>query len=92
MAASPLITNLREQETQLLQKEADLRSLYGDKHPLMLNLKNEKAQLEAKIRAEILRITQTLDNNVRVAQARVDSLEGSMAGLRIGTPRIATPR
>ncbi len=82
VAASPLITNLREQETQLLQKEADLRSLYGDKHPLMLNLKNEKAQLEAKIRAEILRITQTLDNNVRVAQARVDSLEGSMAGLK----------
>ena len=48
VAASPLITNLREQETQLLQKEADLRSLYGDKHPLMLNLKNERGGHGAK--------------------------------------------
>ena len=82
VSASPLIINLREQESQLLQKEADLRSLYGEKHPLMLNLKNEKAQLESKIRAEILRITQVLENNVRVAQSRVDSLEGSLASLK----------
>src|SRR5215218_2224819 len=51
VASSPLILNLREQEAQLVREEADLRSLYGARHPRMVNLQNEKSDLAQKIKA-----------------------------------------
>lgn len=82
VANSPLIVNLREQETQILRQEAELRTLYGERHPRMLHLQNEKANLQEKLRSEINRITQTLENDVRVAQTRVGSIESSLGGFR----------
>ncbi len=82
VASSPLILNLREQEAQLVREEADLRSLYGARHPRMVNLQNEKSDLAQKIKAEINRVTQILENDVRVASSRVGSLETALGGLK----------
>jgi polysaccharide biosynthesis transport protein len=82
VASSPVIQNLRQQETELLREEAELRSLYGAKHPRIVNLRNEKENLAGKIRAEVNRIAQTLENDVRVARSRVASLEGQLGGLK----------
>ncbi|MFO1037172.1 MAG: polysaccharide biosynthesis tyrosine autokinase [Geminicoccaceae bacterium] len=81
VVSSPVIVNLRSQETELLRQEAELRTLYGEKHPRMVWLQNEKDQLQGKIRAEIDRITQVLDNDVRVASARVATIQGQLDGL-----------
>ena len=82
VGASPLILNLREQETQLVRQEAQLRNLYGEKHPRMIDLRNEKADLEHKVNAEINRIVQTMDNDVKVAQTRVSSIENQLGSYK----------
>ena len=82
VGASPLIVNLREQETQLLRQEGQLRNLYGDKHPRMIDLRNERADLERKIGAEINRIIQTMQNDVQVAQTRVSSIENQLGAYK----------
>jgi len=82
VAASPIITNLRNQETELLRQEAELSTLYGEKHPRMVQLRREKANLQAKIRAEIARIVRTLENDVRGVAARVAALETQLSGVK----------
>jgi len=78
---SPMILQLREQETDLLRQEADLRSKYGPRHPKMLDLESQKRNLEAKIAEEVQRVAQTVGNDVAVARSRIGSLEGSMSQL-----------
>jgi capsular exopolysaccharide synthesis family protein len=79
VVASPLITALRGQETELLKKEADYSSRYGPRHPRMLDLQSEKRNLLAKIDEEVQRVVETVSNDVAVARARVKSLEASLA-------------
>ena len=71
VVASPVIINLRAQEMQMLREEAELRSLYGERHPKMQELAAEKANIQGKIDAEVTRITTVLENDVAVAAARV---------------------
>ncbi|MCB1968845.1 MAG: Wzz/FepE/Etk N-terminal domain-containing protein [Geminicoccaceae bacterium] len=85
VAQSGLITSLRQQETELLRREAEYRSLYGPRHPRMLDLQQEKAELDAKIDAEVQRIAATLQNDVQVASTRLASLEAQLADVRSAT-------
>lgn len=75
---SSLISGLRTQQADLLGKEAELATKYGDRHPQMIALRDQKKGLDAKIEVEIKRITRNLANEVAVARTRVSSLEGSL--------------
>jgi succinoglycan biosynthesis transport protein ExoP len=75
---SPLITQLRGQETDLLRQEADMASVYGSRHPKMLDLESQKRNLQAKISEEVQRVVQTVASDVVVARARVNSLDASL--------------
>jgi len=79
IADSPLILQLRQQETELIRQESELRTLYGDRHPRMVQLQDEKAKISARVRGEVERITRQLDNDVKVAQTRAASIEGQLA-------------
>jgi exopolysaccharide transport family protein len=78
---SPVIVDLRRQEAQLVREESELKTFYGERHPKMLNLVNEKANLQAKIRTEVDRIIKNLENDVKVAASRVAALERETAAL-----------
>jgi succinoglycan biosynthesis transport protein ExoP len=78
---SPLIMNLREQETELLREVANLRNSFGDKHPKMVDLREQTAKLEAKIDREIQRIVVNFDNDVQIMSARVAKLDSEVAAL-----------
>jgi exopolysaccharide transport family protein len=78
---SQVIVDLRRQEAQLLREESELKTFYGERHPKMLNLINEKANLQAKVRTEVDRIIKNLDNDVKVAASRVAALERETAAL-----------
>lgn len=82
VVSSPVIVNLRAQEVQLLREEAELRSLYGERHPKMQQLAVEKANIQGKIGAEVTRITTVLENDVAVAAARAQTIESQLAGLK----------
>ena len=82
VVSSPVIVNLRAQEVVLLREEAELRSLYGERHPKMQQLAAEKANIQGKLGAEVTRIPTVLENDVAVAAARAQPIESQLAGLK----------
>lgn len=78
VVASPLIGQLRAQETDLLRQEAELNARYGPRHPKMLDLEAEKKNLLQKINDEVERVIETVASDVAVARAHVNSLQASL--------------
>lgn len=79
--SSPAIQNLRTLEIGLVRKAAEHGTRYGERHPKMINLRAEIANVRQRIVDEELRIVQELENEVRVATARVDALSKELDGL-----------
>ncbi len=77
---SPLIQKLREMEAQLWSKEADLATRYGPKHPEIIKIRAEKKDLSSKIKGEIRKIFNSLENEVAITQTRVEALEKGLEG------------
>jgi capsular exopolysaccharide synthesis family protein len=80
--SSPLIQNLREQETALLTREADLATRYKPEHPAMINIKAQERDLDLKIQDEINRIEHGMEGDVIAARAKVASLRQSLTSLQ----------
>ncbi|MCB9945283.1 MAG: polysaccharide biosynthesis tyrosine autokinase [Geminicoccaceae bacterium] len=78
---SPLMADLRQQETELSRKMSELSTVYGPRHPQMVNLKAEVRSVRAKMVEEVERIVQDLSNEVDVARAREQELRRSLGGL-----------
>lgn len=79
---SPLISTLLGQQADLLRKEAELATKYGDRHPQMIALRDEQKNLDAKIAEEVKRIVKNQANEVAIAKARLTSLETSLAEIQ----------
>ena len=73
-----LISSLREQETQVRREMAELASKYGERHPRMVTVRNQLADLQRKIGEEVYKIQGSLENNVAVSQARVNTLQDQL--------------
>lgn len=82
---SPLITQLRGQETQLIAQRADLSSRYGPLHPKMQDINAQLTEVKRKIGEEVNRIAGTVSNDVSVADARVAQLKRDMSQLTTTT-------
>jgi capsular exopolysaccharide synthesis family protein len=86
--SSPLMAELRVQETELLRRRSELSAEYGLRHPLMVNLQGELDSLHGKMADEVRRIIQDLENEVAVARAREQELQGSLAKVQSGATTI----
>jgi succinoglycan biosynthesis transport protein ExoP len=75
---SDAITRLREQQAEVTRKEADLASRYGSRHPILINARAERRDIDRSISAEVQRILLNLKNDFEVANARERSLEESL--------------
>lgn len=75
---SPAVNDLRRQQTELIQRKAVLQTRYGERHPDIQRVKNEEADLERQINAELRRIVSSLEQDVLIARERVSSLQGSL--------------
>jgi len=78
---SEVIAALRQQQAEVSGKEADLLARYGQRHPLVVNVRAEKADIQRAIAAETDRILVTLTRDYEVAVARQQSLEKDLAQL-----------
>lgn len=76
---SSVISNLRTQQAEVVRREADLVSRYGDRHPGVVNVRAERREIERQITNEVDRIVGNLKNAYDVTQSRVDSLTQSVA-------------
>lgn len=78
---SQVIINLRQQEALLNKEESELKTLYGERHPRMQTLINEKANLQEKVRREVDRIARSLENEVQVMRTNVATVQREMEKL-----------
>ena len=75
VVASPLIADLRQRQSDLHDKEAEARTMYGPRHPQMQALQEAKARLAAGIQQEVDRIIGSLQNELTVLTTREQSVE-----------------
>jgi polysaccharide biosynthesis transport protein len=76
--ASPAIMALRAQQTDVLRRKADLQARYFDTHPDVVRVKNEEADLERQISAELRRILSSMSQDVMIARERVNTLQSQL--------------
>jgi polysaccharide biosynthesis transport protein len=79
---SDVINHLRQQETDMMRREAELANSYGDRHPALINLRTELRNVQNKLRTEIDKVVAALRNEVEVATAREQSLTASLDRLK----------
>ncbi|MBV1901101.1 MAG: polysaccharide biosynthesis tyrosine autokinase, partial [Kordiimonadaceae bacterium] len=79
---SPLIQRLKEQESEVQRKRAELATRYGPKHPKMINVHAEAADIKGKISIETDKIAASIKGEADVAVIRIRTLEQNMASLR----------
>jgi capsular exopolysaccharide synthesis family protein len=78
---SPVIVELLRQEAEVKRKVAELADELGDRHPRMVSARAEVSNVLAKIRGEINKVVQRLENDAAVARAREASLQKSLTGM-----------
>jgi capsular exopolysaccharide synthesis family protein len=81
VVSSTLISQLRQQEAEILREESEFSTKYGPLHPKILDLESQKQNLAAKINEEVGRIVETVENDVEVARARVLALQDGLDDL-----------
>lgn len=79
---SPLIQRLKEQESEVQRDRAELATRYGPKHPKMLNVQAELADIKDKIAFEIDKIVASIRGEAEVAKIRVQTLEENLDKLK----------
>jgi polysaccharide biosynthesis transport protein len=75
---SPVLTNLRQQLSAISQREADLAARYESRHPLVVNIRAERLDVERGIAAETQRLAANIKNEYNLAQARLEAAERSL--------------
>ncbi len=76
---SPLIQKLREQESELIAKQAELSQRLGPRHPDMIKIQSQMVDVKQNIQVEVNRIISGLRNDVQVARSREGALSGSLS-------------
>lgn len=79
IANAPALSALRQQAAQLSAQEADLLARYGASHPTVVNLRAQLRDVESSIGGETARLAAAIRNDYELAQAKVASLEKSLA-------------
>lgn len=75
---SPLISSLRQQESEVQRKYSEMLVEFGPRHPRMIQMQAELEDIQAKVRSEVKKIASGLRNSMDVARAREGSLAGSL--------------
>ncbi len=79
---SPLIQQLRNQEADASRRLADLSAQYGERHPRVIQVKAEIADIRGKITNEVAKIIDSLRNEVGTEQTRENSLNAMLDNLK----------
>lgn len=78
---SPLIQRLREQESTVLRKLAELKTQVREAHPSMELVRNELKDLQSNIAAEVNKIVVNLGNELQIAKVRARGLASELKRL-----------
>jgi capsular exopolysaccharide synthesis family protein len=79
---SEVVLELRKHRAAISTRYANLETRYGPRHPELLQAKQELADVDAQIHAEIGRIISNLEAKVEVSRQRLASVEGTLNSAR----------
>jgi exopolysaccharide transport family protein len=77
-STSSALSALRNQLSTISQREADLLARYSDRHPLVVNVRAERREVERAIAAEIKRVSAKIKNDYELAKAREAAIDQSL--------------
>ncbi|MCP3952256.1 MAG: polysaccharide biosynthesis tyrosine autokinase, partial [Desulfobacterales bacterium] len=77
--SSATVQGLRQQEADSTRKVSDYSTVYGAKHPKIIQAKAELADIRGRIKREIDKVVEGLKNDVDLARIRESSLEASLS-------------
>ncbi|MEL7040210.1 MAG: polysaccharide biosynthesis tyrosine autokinase [Pseudomonadota bacterium] len=77
-----VISELKSQQANVLRRQADLESTRGPRHPDVIRVRNEAADIDRAINVEVQKIITTLENEVRAAQDEVNKLNAAISRAR----------
>jgi len=75
---SDVIKNLRAQKAQISQQAADLETKYGPKHPDVIKIQRQLADIDTQIKQELGRVVSNLQTEDQVARQRAGSIQASL--------------
>ena len=84
-ASSPLVDRLKEQEAELLRRQAELATRYKPEHPAMINMAAQLRDIRQKIAQESNSAYRALADQVAVARARENAIKAALASLQNST-------
>jgi exopolysaccharide transport family protein len=76
--ANVAISTLRGQLAAVSQREADLVARYNDRHPLVVNVRAERRDVERAIAAETKQVSAKVKNEYELAKSREAAIERSL--------------
>lgn len=76
---SDVVTLLRDRHAEILRREADLRVIYDNNHPLVVQAGNERSDVEQQLAQEVDRIVNYLFNELQMAEAREAALAKALS-------------
>ena len=79
---SPLIQALKQQQSTVQRRAAELSTRYGPKHPSMVDVRAELKDIRDKIRGEVSNLTAGLRNEAATAKARYEALRSNMEAIK----------
>jgi polysaccharide biosynthesis transport protein len=80
--SSDIITKLRTQYAEIAKNGADLTAKYGDRHPMVTNVRAQLKDTQRLINEEVRRIVQSTKHDYDVALSREQSLQKSFQDLQ----------
>ncbi len=79
---SVTVQRLKEQRTDATRRMSELSVTYLANHPKMVAVRNEIANIDRQIRAEALKVMNSLEEQARIAESREASLAASLESLK----------
>jgi polysaccharide biosynthesis transport protein len=79
---SPLIQNLREQQSAATRKLSELSGTYLPNHPKMIAAQREISSLNASIKREASKVVESLQGQAKVANQRAEALRSNLEKLK----------
>lgn len=76
---SQVISDLKSQRAIINRRVSELETKLGPQHPELISARNEAADIDRQIDSEVSRIAGNIENELRVAQAQISSIQGEIS-------------
>ncbi len=82
---SPLVSGLRQQESEVQRKHSEMLVEYGARHPRMIQIEAELTDIQSKVKSEIKKVSATLLHNLELTRVHESSLSSSLSQMESKT-------